>query len=79
MFFDNHPGILQKPRNLESRDYTFPSTSILESKDLQTVSKQDKRKVMDDISVSSFPVPESYKQRLAKQLEKKWLRRDTTL
>ena len=68
MFFDNHPGNLAEAQKLGIPGLYISIDHILESKDLQTVSsKTSVRRIISSANPAAFPVPESYKQRLAKQ------------
>jgi len=70
MFFDNHPGNLAEAQKLGIPGLYISIDQYSGIQGLADRFKQDKRKVMDDIKRNpvAFPVPESYKQRLAKQL-----------
>ena len=70
MFFDNHPGNLAEAQKLGIPGLYISIDQYSGIQGLADRFKQDKRKVMDDIKRNpvAFPIPESYKQRLAKQL-----------
>jgi len=70
MFFDNHPGNLAEAQKLGIPGLYISIDQYAGIQGLADRFKQDKRKVMDDIKRNpvAFPIPESYKERLAKQL-----------
>jgi uncharacterized protein YbjQ (UPF0145 family) len=70
MFFDNHPGNLAEAQKLGIPGLYISVDQYAGIQGLATRFNKDKGKIMDDIKRNpmAFPIPESYKQRLASQL-----------
>jgi len=70
MFFDNHPGNLLEAQKLGIPGLYISVDQYSGIQGLANRFNKDKGKVLDDIKRNpmAFPIPESYKQRLASQL-----------